>query len=149
MLFRSVELKAVHTKPQFYGYNSNKHEKLTSGATPIQHVGDLAKTAYEHNDKIFKTPSLRVAPVKATTHLDVEYSQKSTAGSEAVNVFNLSGSTTVPFLHPGCVVDVQMRKVDTNESSYFTKIMVTEAEHEIDTLGHYKGSFKGDRKSVV
>ncbi|AZA51732.1 type VI secretion system Vgr family protein [Chryseobacterium sp. G0201] len=138
-----VELKAVHTKPQFYGYNSNKHEKLTSGATPIQHVGDLAKTAYEHNDKIFKTPSLRVAPVKATTHLDVEYSQKSTAGSEAVNVFNLSGSTTVPFLHPGCVVDVQMRKVDTNESSYFTKIMVTEAEHEIDTLGHYKGSFKG------
>jgi len=138
-----VELKAVHTKPQFYGYNSNKHEKLTSGATPIQHVGDLAKTAYEHNDKIFKTPSLRVAPVKATTHLDVEYSQKSTAGSEAVNVFNLSGSTTVPFLHPGCVVDVQMRKVDTNESSYFTKIMVTEAEHEIDTLGYYKGSFKG------
>ncbi|MET3537107.1 type VI secretion system Vgr family protein [Chryseobacterium limigenitum] len=138
-----VELKAVHTKPQFYGYNSNKHEKLTSGATPIQHVGDLAKTAYEHNDKIFKTPSLRVAPVKATTHLDVEYSQKSTSGSEAVNVFNLSGSTTVPFLHPGCVVDVQMRKVDTNESSYFTKIMVTEAEHEIDTLGHYKGSFKG------
>ncbi|MFP3592704.1 type VI secretion system Vgr family protein [Chryseobacterium sp. SIMBA_038] len=138
-----VELKAVHTKPQFYGYNSNKHEKLTSGATPIQHVGDLAKTAYEHNDKIFKTPSLRIAPVKASTHLDVEYSQKSTSGSEAVNVFNLSGSTTVPFLHPGCVVDVQMRKVDTNESSYFTKIMVTETEHEIDTLGHYKGSFKG------
>ncbi|ANF51665.1 Vgr family protein [Chryseobacterium glaciei] len=138
-----VELKAVHTKPQFYGYNSNKHEKLTSGATPIQHVSDLAKTAYEHNDKIFKTPSLRIAPVKASTHLDVEYSQKSTSGSEAVNVFNLSGSTTVPFLHPGCVVDVQMRKVDTNESSYFTKIMVTETEHEIDTLGHYKGSFKG------
>ncbi|MFY1047416.1 type VI secretion system Vgr family protein [Chryseobacterium sp. GP-SGM7] len=138
-----VELKAVHTKPQYYGYNSNKNEVLKSGSTPIQHVGDLAKTAYEHNDKIYKTPSLRVAPIKATTHLDVEYSQKSTAGSEAVNVFNISGNTTVPFLHPGCCVDIEMRKVDTNESSYFTKIMVTETTHEIDTIGHYTGSFSG------
>ncbi|AZA53652.1 type VI secretion system Vgr family protein [Chryseobacterium sp. G0201] len=138
-----VELKANHTKPQFYGYNSSKNEKLTSGATPIQHKSDLAKTAYEHNDKIFKTPALQVAPIKASTHLDVEYSQKSTAGSEAVNVFSLSGNTTVPFLHPGCVADVQMRKVDSNESSYFTKIMVTETTHEIDTIGHYTGSFEG------
>jgi len=138
-----VELKAVHTKPQFYGYNSNKNEILKSGSTPIQHVGDLAKTAYQHNDAIYKTPSLRVAPIKATTHLDVEYSQKSTSGSEAVNVFNLSGSTTVPFLHPGCSVDIEMRKVDTNETSYFTRIMITETTHEIDTIGHYTGSFAG------
>ncbi|REC40677.1 type VI secretion system Vgr family protein [Chryseobacterium sp. 5_R23647] len=138
-----VELKAVHTKPQFYGYNSNKNEVLKSGSTPIQHVGDLAKTAYQHNDAIYKTPSLRVAPIKATTHLDVEYSQKSTSGSEAVNVFNLSGSTTVPFLHPGCSVDIEMRKVDTNETSYFTRIMITETTHEIDTIGHYTGSFAG------
>ncbi|MDQ0595304.1 type VI secretion system secreted protein VgrG [Chryseobacterium ginsenosidimutans] len=138
-----VELKAVHTKPQFYGYNSSKNEKLTSAETPIQHVGDLAKTAYAHNDKIYKTPALQVAPIKASTHLDVEYSQKSTAGSEAVNVFSLSGNTTVPFLHPGCLVDVQMRKVDTNESSYFTRIMVTEVSHEIDTIGHYTGKFEG------
>jgi hypothetical protein len=138
-----VELKAVHTKPQFYGYNSSKNEKLTSGETPIQHVGDLAKTAYAHNDKIYKTPALQVAPIKATTHLDVEYSQKSTAGSEAVSVFSLSGNTTVPFLHPGCIADIQMRKVDTNESSYFTKIMITEITHEIDTIGHYTGNFEG------
>lgn len=138
-----VELKAVHTKPQFYGYNSSKNEKLTSGETPIQHVSDLAKTAYAHNDKIYKTPALQVAPIKASTHLDVEYSQKSTSGSQAVNVFTLSGNTTVPFLHPGCVVDVQMRKLDSNESSYFTRIMVTEVSHEIDTIGHYNGSFEG------
>ncbi|WP_449386674.1 type VI secretion system Vgr family protein [Chryseobacterium lineare] len=138
-----VELKAVHTKPQFYGYNSSKNEKLTSGDTPIQHVGDLAKTAYAHNEKIYKTPALQIAPIKATTHLDVEYSQKSTSGSQAVNVFSLSGNTTVPFLHPGCVVDVQMRKIDTNESSYFTRIMVTEVSHEVDTIGHYTGSFEG------
>ncbi|SMP35815.1 type VI secretion system Vgr family protein [Chryseobacterium profundimaris] len=138
-----VELKAVHIKPQFYGYNSSKNEKLKSGDTPVQHVGDLAKTAYAHNEKIYQTPALQVAPIKASTHLDVEYSQKSTSGSKAVNVFSLSGNTTVPFLHPGCVVDVQMRKIDTNESSYFTRIMVTEVSHEIDSRGHYTGSFEG------
>jgi len=138
-----VELKAVHTKPQFYGYNSNKNEKLTSGETPVQHVSDLAKTAYSLNDKIYKTPALQVAPIKATTHLDIEYSQKSASGSEAVNVFSVSGNTTVPFLHPGCIVDILMRKIDTNESDYFTKIMITESTHEIDTIGHYSGSFEG------
>ncbi|MCT2561526.1 type VI secretion system Vgr family protein [Chryseobacterium herbae] len=138
-----VELKAIHTKPQYYGYNSNKHEKLTSGSTPIQHVSDIAKTAYDHNNSIYKTPALQIAPIKASTHLDVEYSQKSASGSEAVNVFSISGNTTVPFLHPGCVADVQMRKQDSNETSYFTRIMITETEHEIDTIGHYKGSFAG------
>ncbi|REC79589.1 Vgr family protein [Chryseobacterium elymi] len=138
-----VELKAIHTKPQFYGYNSNKNEKLTSGSTPIQHVSDIAKTAYDHNNSIFKTPALQIAPIKAATHLDVEYSQKSASGSAAVNVFSISGNTSVPFLHPGCIADVQMRKQDSNETSYFTRIMITEAEHEIDTIGHYKGSFTG------
>ncbi|WP_034762951.1 type VI secretion system Vgr family protein, partial [Chryseobacterium gregarium] len=139
----TVQLKAVHIKPQFYGYNSSKNEKLTSGETPVQHVGELAKTAYAHNNSIYKTPALQVAPVKASTHLDVEYSQKSAAGSQAVNVFLVSGATTVPFLHPGCVVDVQMRKPDTNESSYFTRVMITEVSHEIDTIGHYSGQFEG------
>jgi hypothetical protein len=134
-----VELKAVHTKPEFYGYNSSRHEKLTSGATPITHTSDLAKTAYGHNNNIYKTPSLQIAPIKASTHLDVEHSQRSTSGSEAVNVFSVSGSTTVPFLHPGCIADIQMRKPDTNETAYFTKIMVTETVHEIDTIGHYTG----------
>jgi len=138
-----VELKAVHIKPQFYGYNSSKDEKLTSGSTPIQHISDLAKTAYDHNNNIYKTPALKVAPIKASTHLDVEYSQKSASGSEAVNVFSISGNTSVPFLHPGCIADVQMRKQDSNETSYFTRIMITESEHEIDTIGHYKGSFIG------
>ena len=44
-----VELNAVHTKPEFYGYNSSQNAKLTSGATPIKHKSDLAKTAYNHN----------------------------------------------------------------------------------------------------
>ncbi|MFC3161060.1 phage baseplate assembly protein V [Chryseobacterium arachidis] len=60
-----------------------------------------------------------------------------------MNVFSLSGNTTVPFLHPGCVVDVQMRKQDSNESDYFTRIMITEVSHEVDAIGHYTGSFEG------
>jgi uncharacterized protein involved in type VI secretion and phage assembly len=137
-----VELKAVHTKPQYYGYNSSKNEKLTSGETPVNHLSDLARTSYSHNDKIYKTPALQMAPIKATTHLDVEHSQRSTSGSEAVNVFSVSGSTSVPFLHPGCIVDIHMRKPDSNETSYFTKVMITEAVHEIDTIGHYTGTFE-------
>jgi len=139
----NVELRALHTKPRFYGYNSSRNEKLSSGETPVQHVGDLAKKAYGHNDSIYKTPSLQVAPIKASTHLDVEYSQRSSSGSRAVDVFSVSGKTTVPFLHPGCVADVQMRKIDSNEADYFTRIMITEASHEIDTIGHYSGSFEG------
>ena len=73
--------------------------------------------------------------------MDVTNSQTSTAGSQAVEVFTVSGDTTVPFLYPGCVADLKMRKEDSNETTYFTKVMVTEAIHEIDTLGHYTGSF--------
>ncbi|SHK24601.1 type VI secretion system Vgr family protein [Chryseobacterium polytrichastri] len=138
-----VELNVAHTKPQFYGYNSSKNEKLSSGATPIKHLGDLARTAYENNDKIYKTPSLRVAPIKATTHLDVEYSQKSASGSKAVDVFVTSGSTTEPFLHPGCVANISMREQDSNKTRHLTTLMITETTHEVDARGYYIGTFEG------
>ncbi|WET49219.1 phage baseplate assembly protein V [Chryseobacterium indologenes] len=138
----NVEMKAVHIKPRFYGYNSSSNAKLTSGETPIKHVGNLAKTAYQNNDRIFKTPSLQVAPIKAATDMDVVISQTSTAGSRAVDVFTVSGGTTIPFLYPGCVADINMRKTDTNQTSYFTKLMITEVTHEVDTLGRYKGRFE-------
>ncbi|MEJ5106439.1 type VI secretion system Vgr family protein [Chryseobacterium sp. MYb328] len=138
----NVEMKAVHIKPRFYGYNSSSNAKLTSGETPIKHVGNLAKTSYQNNDKIFKTPSLQVAPIKAATDMDVVISQTSTAGSRAVDVFTVSGGTTIPFLYPGCVADINMRKADSNQTSYFTKLMVTEVIHEVDTLGRYEGRFE-------
>ncbi|UKB85193.1 phage baseplate assembly protein V [Chryseobacterium sp. MEBOG06] len=138
----TVELKAVHIKPQFYGYNSSSNAKLTSGETPIKHVGNLAQTAYKNNDGIFKTPSLQVAPIKAATDMDVVISQTSTAGSKAVEVFTVSGGTTIPFLYPGCVADINMRKTDTNKTSYFTKLMMTEVIHEVDALGRYSGRFE-------
>jgi uncharacterized protein involved in type VI secretion and phage assembly len=138
----NVELKAVHIKPSFYGYNSSSNAKLSSGETPIKHVGNLAKTAYQNNDGIFKTPALQVAPIKAATDMDVVISQTSTAGSKAVEVFTVSGGTTIPFLYPGCVADINMRKTDTNQTSYFTKLMMTEVIHEVDALGRYTGRFE-------
>ncbi|WP_123905698.1 type VI secretion system Vgr family protein [Chryseobacterium sp. ERMR1:04] len=138
-----VELNVAHTKPQFYGYNSSKNEKLTSGETPVKHLGDLARTAYENNDSIYKTPALKLAPLKAATHLDVEYSQKSAAGSKGVDVFTTSGSTTKPFLYPGCVADISMREQDSNKTKHFTTLMITEATHEVDARGYYTGTFEG------
>ncbi|SHE96441.1 type VI secretion system Vgr family protein [Chryseobacterium sp. OV279] len=138
----NVELKAVHIKPSFYGYNSSTNAKLSSGATSIQHMGNLAKTAYQNNEGIFKTPSLQVAPIKAATDMDVVISQTSTSGSKAVEVFTVSGGTTLPFLYPGCIADIKMRKTDSNQTAYFTKLMMTEVTHEVDTLGNYSGKFE-------
>ncbi|WP_155845759.1 type VI secretion system Vgr family protein [Chryseobacterium gregarium] len=138
----SVELKAVHIKPSFYGYNSSSDTKLSSGETPIQHVGNLAKTAYQNNERIFRTPSLQVAPIKAATDMDVVISQTSASGSRAVEVFTVSGETTLPFLYPGCIADIKMRKTDSSQTDYFTKLMMTEVTHEVDTLGNYTGKFE-------
>ncbi|SFN05203.1 Uncharacterized conserved protein, implicated in type VI secretion and phage assembly [Chryseobacterium oleae] len=138
----NVELKAVHIKPSFYGYNSSTNTKLSSGATSIQHMGNLAKTAYQNNEGIFKTPSLQVAPIKAATDMDVVISQTATSGSKAVEVFTVSGGTTLPFLYPGCIADIKMRKTDSNQTAYFTKLMMTEVTHEVDTLGNYTGKFE-------
>ena len=137
-----IELKAVHTKPEFYGYNSSKHEKLLSSKANIKHLGQLASKAYELNDSIYKTRSLNPSPVNANMSLNVDDAQQSAAGSAAVEIFTVSGNTTVPFLHPGCIADIEMRKPNTSQTSYFTKLMITEVSHEVNTRGYYTGSFE-------
>ncbi|MCJ7934551.1 MAG: phage baseplate assembly protein V [Chryseobacterium sp.] len=137
-----IELKAVHTKPEFFGYNSSKHEKLLSSTASIKHWGQLASKAYDLNDNIYKTRSLNPSPVNANMSLNVDDAQKSAAGSAAVEVFTVSGNTTVPFLHPGCIADIEMRKPNTNQTSYFTKLMITEVTHEVNTRGYYNGTFE-------
>lgn len=136
-----IRMKAQHVNPSFYGYNSSKNEKLTTGSSKITHTSDIAKRAYEISEKTFTTPSLRVAPIKAASFMDVESSQKGTAGSKASDVFVTSGTTTVPFLYPGCIADIEMRKNESNETSYFTKLMITEVHHEVDARGYYTGTF--------
>ena len=137
-----VRMKAQHVNPSFYGYNSSKNEKLTTGNSKINHASDIAKRAYEISEKTFTTPSLRVAPIKAASFMDIDASQKGTAGSKASQVFITSGETTVPFLYPGCTADVEMRKADSNETSYFTKLMMVAVTHEVDARGYYTGNFE-------
>ncbi|MDR4952079.1 phage baseplate assembly protein V [Chryseobacterium sp. ES2] len=138
----AVKMKAQHVNPTFYGYNSSKNEKLTTGSSKISHTSDIARRAYEISEKTFTTPSLRVAPIKATSFMDIDASQKGTAGSKASEVFITSGTTTVPFLYPGCTADIEMRKSSTNETSYFTKLMIIEVTHEVDARGYYDGKFE-------
>ncbi|WP_106917147.1 type VI secretion system Vgr family protein [Chryseobacterium aurantiacum] len=138
----AIKMKAQHVSPTFYGYNSSKHEKLTAGSSKINHTSDIARRAYEISEKTFTTPSLRVAPIKATSFMDIDASQKGTAGSKASEVFITSGTTTVPFLYPGCTADIEMRKSDSNETSYFTKLMIMEVTHEVDARGYYDGKFE-------
>ncbi|CAH0206112.1 phage baseplate assembly protein V [Chryseobacterium sp. Bi04] len=137
-----VELKAVHTKPEYFGYNSSSHAKMNGSDNAIKHLGDLSQKAYELNNNIFKTRSLTPTPINANMFLDVDDSQKSARGSKAVEVFTVSGSTTVPFLFIGCVADIDMRKQDSNQTSHFTTLMITEANHEVDARGYYTGSFE-------
>jgi len=137
-----IKMKAQHVNPTFYGYNSSKNEKLTTGKSTIQHTSDIAKRAYEISEKTFQTPSLRVAPIKAVSFMDIDASQKGTAGSKASEVFITLGTTTVPFLYPGCIADIEMRKTDTNDTSYFTKLMITNVIHEVDARGYYDGHFE-------
>ncbi|MGK6342503.1 type VI secretion system Vgr family protein [Chryseobacterium sp. DT-3] len=137
-----ISMKAQHVNPSFYGYNSSKNEKFKGASSKINHTSDIAKRAYEISEKTFQTPSLRVAPIKASSFMDIEASQKGTAGSKASEVFVTSGNTTVPFLYPGCIADIEMRKADSNETSYFTKLMLIEVTHEVDARGYYDGSFQ-------
>ncbi|UMQ44214.1 phage baseplate assembly protein V [Chryseobacterium sp. Y16C] len=137
-----IKMKAQHVNPTFYGYNSSKNEKLTTGKSTIQHTSDIAKRAYEISEKTFQTPSLRVAPIKAVSFMDIDASQRGTAGSKASEVFVTMGTTTVPFLYPGCIADIEMRKTDTNDTSYFTKLMITNVIHEVDARGYYDGHFE-------
>ena len=51
----NVELKAVHLKPEYYGYNSSSNTKLTSGETSINHKSDAQK-AYQKNKGILQLP---------------------------------------------------------------------------------------------
>lgn len=137
-----IAMRTKHLNRTMYGYNSSSHEILTTGQTKITHKSSLAKAAYEISEKTFQTPSLRMAPLKAITDKNVEAAQQSTTGSQAAAVLVTTGKTSVPFLYPGCVVDMNMRKPDSADTNYFTRLMITDVNHAVDKLGNYTGYFE-------
>jgi hypothetical protein len=137
-----IQMRARHVNRSLYGYNSSADQWLSAGQTKVEHTSSLAKEAYTISEKTFITPSLRIAPMKAGSNQDVEVAQRSATGSEAVNVFVTKGKTSVPFLYPGCVVQMYMRQPDSAEADYLTKLMITDISHSVDTLGNYTGYFE-------
>jgi len=137
-----IQIRTQHINRSFYGYNSGDDKALTSKETPIEHKSSLAKDAFEISKNTFKTTSLQVAPMKALTGSDIQTAQKSTVGSIATQVFITSGKTSVPFLYPGCVVEMEMYDSINKEANYLTKLMITEIRHTLDSIGNYVGIFE-------
>lgn len=137
-----IQMRTQHINRSFYGYNSGDDKALTSKETPIEHKSSLAKDAFEISKNTFKTASLQVAPMKALTGSDIQTAQKSTVGSIATQVFITSGKTSVPFLYPGCVVEMEMYDSVNKEANYLTKLMITEIRHTLDSIGNYVGIFE-------
>ncbi|WP_158961956.1 type VI secretion system Vgr family protein [Myroides fluvii] len=138
-----VSMSAQHVNREFYGYNSLDNEHLTAtGDTTLEVKGTLAKRAYELSQRVFTCPSVQAAPIKATTNQDITQAQKGLIGRVGMSVFTISGTTTNPFLYPGCLVELSMFNALERENHFFTKLMITSISHEIDALGAYKGHFE-------
>ncbi len=137
-----VELNATYTQPRYFGYNSSRDKKMEGIGRMVKHPGELPGQAYTLNQDIYKTDSFVPVPFAANVEMDVDDAQQSSRGSAATEVLSVSGETMIPFLYPGCVADLEMRKPDSNTTSYFTRIMVTEVSHEVDARGNYHGHFK-------
>ena len=52
----NVELKAVHLKPEYYGYNSSSNTKLTSGETSINHKSDRLRKLIRRTKESLQLP---------------------------------------------------------------------------------------------
>ncbi|HZH73430.1 MAG TPA: phage baseplate assembly protein V [Mariniphaga sp.] len=137
-----IKMCTRHVSREVYGYNSSLHEPFSINQTNIAHQSSLAKSAYRSSEQTFKTPSLSIAPMKAGSYQDVEASHNGTLGNEMVNVFVTTGKTSVPFLYPGCVVQMYMRQPQSAETDYLTKLMITDIKHSVDALGNYTGYFE-------
>lgn len=138
-----INMAVQHVNRKLYGYNSLDNERLSAtGSSKLSVKGTLAKTAYEKSQQVFTTPSLQLAPIKAYTNQDITQAQKGLIGSTGMDVFFISGTTTVPFLYPGCIVELNMLHAQSKEEHYFTKLMITNIKHEVDVLGRYEGYFE-------
>lgn len=138
-----VEVSAQHVNRELYSYNSLNHAYLNvTSETHLQLNGTLAKHAYERSQRVFTAPSVQVTPTNAPTNLAVTQAQQALIGRVGMRVFTVSGTTAVPFLYPGCVVELSMFHTEERESHFFTKLMITQIVHDVDALGTYKGRFE-------
>lgn len=134
-----IQLNARHLNRQLYGYNSfsNKHLSATE-ETPSEIKGTLAQAAYAQSQKIFTSPSLQQAPLKAVTDQDIQNAQHSAVNKEGLQVFVTTGTTTVPFLFPGCLVTLNMLQPDKKTVQKEEKIVLLYIKKIIPKEGNNK-----------
>ena len=136
-----LQMKAVPVNQIHYGYNSSSHSTLATSAITLRGLGELGNFATAESKKIFKAPSLAVSPIRAVTDNEVQITQKSTAGAAAAEAFTLTGKTSVPFLYPGCLIEMNFRKPDSSDVRYFSRMIITAVSHSLDARGNYAGKF--------
>ena len=139
-----VELKmyALHTGTTYYGYNSSDNQLLTSGDSELEEgLNEAGKYAQKAGRFVFVSPSRNVAPIRAQTTMDIGRTQQAASGAKAAEAFTLTGTTTVPFLYPGCLIEMNFRKPQSSDVKYYSRLLVTNINHQLDAIGNYKGVF--------
>lgn len=138
-----VGIHGCHVNRNLYGYNSLSNQKLSgTGSSQLEMKGSLAKAAYARSSQFLTAPSLQQARIEAVVDQDVLHVQRERIGDEGIRSFITTGTTTLPFLYPGCVVELHMLNPETRLSSYFTLLMITTIHHQVDALGKYQGYFE-------
>lgn len=138
-----IGLHGCHVNRMLYGYNPDSNQKLSAvGDSKLVLKGLLAKSAYERSVAFFTAPSLQQAPIKAGVDQDVLQAQRGLVGSEGIHSFVTTGTTTMPFLYPGCLVKLNMLNAETKATQHFAVLMITTVHHRVDALGKYEGYFE-------
>ena len=73
--------------------------------------------------------------------MDIGLTQQAASGAKAAEAFTLTGTTTVPFLYPGCLIEMNFRKPQSSDVKYYSRLLVTNINHQLDAIGNYKGVF--------
>ena len=126
----------------YFGYNSSDNKLLTTGdAEPEEGLNEAGKYAQKAGRFVFVSPSRNVAPIRAQSTMDIGRTQQAASGAKAAEAFTLTGTTTVPFLYPGCLIEMNFRKPQSSDVKYYSRLLVTNINHQLDAIGNYKGVF--------
>lgn len=154
-----VQMNARHVMPQHYGYNSCDHQLLKPHTYQIAGMEQLGQVALQASMKMFQTPAVQVAPLRARMDSDITVAQKSAATASAAALFTVKGITTNPYLFPGCYVTLETRDMSYKGSRYLHRPdamdMINKTEHyaeliitEMRQTLHYSGQYECEFTAV-
>lgn len=132
-----------YVSTDLYMYNSDDDEYMNAGAgTELKAKGTLTKEAYASSEKAHQALNAQVVDVNAHTSFQITDIEKGVRASEGIDVFKTSGTVNMPFLYPGCVVELNEMEDDKVNTTYFTEQIITKICHRVDALGNYTGTYE-------